>query len=51
MTQIGVLAGNPRPASALGVPGDGPVVDAATPATVFSEPDTIKAAPQALVQR
>lgn len=66
MTQIGVLAGNPRPASrtlqaalalrealasTLGVPVDGPVVDAATLApAVFTEPDTIKAALQALGQ-
>ncbi|MFD5824781.1 NADPH-dependent FMN reductase [Lentzea sp. NPDC060358] len=64
MTQIGVLAGNPRPASrtlqaalalrealagALGVPVDGPVVDAAALAPrVFSEPDAVKAALEAL---
>lgn len=66
MTQIGVLVGNPRPASrtlqaaltlrealaeALGVPVEGPVVDAATLATaVFTDPDTIKAALDALHQ-
>ncbi|WP_330272700.1 NAD(P)H-dependent oxidoreductase [Lentzea sp. NBC_00516] len=60
MTQIGVLVGNPRPASrtlqaalalrealasTLGVPVDGPVIEAATLApAVFTEPDTIKAA-------
>ncbi|MEU7479076.1 NADPH-dependent FMN reductase [Lentzea sp. NPDC042327] len=64
MTQIGVLVGNPRPASrtlqaalalreaiaaALGVPGDGPVVDAATiAADVFTRPETVKAALAAL---
>ncbi|MDX8143032.1 NAD(P)H-dependent oxidoreductase [Lentzea sp. BCCO 10_0061] len=60
MTQIGVLVGNPRPASrtlqaalalrealasTLGVPVDGPVIEAATLApAVFTEPDTVKAA-------
>ncbi|MFJ5991086.1 NADPH-dependent FMN reductase [Lentzea sp. NPDC092896] len=60
MTQIGVLVGNPRPASrtlqaalalrealasTLGVPVDGPVIEAAELApAVFTEPDTIKAA-------
>lgn len=60
MTQIGVLVGNPRPASrtlqaalalrealaaALGVPVAGPVVDAADLApALFTAPDTIKAA-------
>jgi FMN reductase len=64
MTQIGVLVGNPRPASrtsqaaltlrealaaALGVPAEGPVVDAATLApVVFTEPDTVKAALETL---
>ncbi|MFI6097132.1 NADPH-dependent FMN reductase [Lentzea sp. NPDC051213] len=64
MTQIGVLVGNPRPASrmlqaaltlrealasTLGVPVDGPVVDAATLASaVFTDADTIKAALAAL---
>lgn len=64
MTQIGVLVGNPRPASrtlqaalalrealaaTLGVPAEGPVVDAAELApAVFTEPDTIKAALQSL---
>ncbi|ANZ37988.1 hypothetical protein BBK82_19930 [Lentzea guizhouensis] len=64
MTQIGVLVGNPRPASrtlqsaltlrealasTLGVPVDGPVVDAATiAADVFTNPDTVKAALAAL---
>ncbi|WP_439661503.1 NADPH-dependent FMN reductase [Lentzea sp. HUAS TT2] len=66
MTQIGVLVGNPRPASrtlqaalalrealasTLGVPVDGPVIEAATLApAVFTEPDTIKAALQTLGQ-
>ncbi|KOV79241.1 NADPH-dependent FMN reductase [Nocardia sp. NRRL S-836] len=60
MTQIGVLAGNPRPASrtlqaaltlrealagVLGVPVDGPVVDAAVLApAVFTDADAVKAA-------
>lgn len=66
MTQIGVLVGNPRPASrtlqaalalrealasTLGVPVEGPVVEAATLApAVFTEPDTIKAALETLGQ-
>ncbi len=66
MTQIGVLVGNPRPASrtlqaaltlrealagTLGVPAEGPVVDAATLApAVFTEPGTVKAALEALGQ-
>ena len=64
MTQIGVLVGNPRPASrtlqaaltlrealaaTLGVPVDGPVVDAATLApVVFTDADAVKAALTAL---
>ncbi|MGW6446671.1 NADPH-dependent FMN reductase [Lentzea sp. NPDC055074] len=66
MTQIGVLVGNPRPASrtsqaalalrealaaALGVPVEGPVVEAADLApAVFTEPETIKAALASLGQ-
>jgi FMN reductase len=66
MTQIGVLVGNPRPASrtlqaalalrealasTLGVPVDGPVIEAAALApAVFTEPDTIKAALETLGQ-
>ncbi|MET9627084.1 NAD(P)H-dependent oxidoreductase [Lentzea sp. NPDC006480] len=66
MTQIGVLVGNPRPASrtlqaalalrealasTLGVPVEGPVVEAAELApAVFTQPDTIKAALETLGQ-
>ncbi|MDT7782904.1 MAG: reductase [Pseudonocardiales bacterium] len=66
MTQIGVLVGNPRPASrtlqaalalrealasTLGVPVEGPVVDAAElAAAVFTSPGTIKAALETLGQ-
>ncbi|GAB2856016.1 NADPH-dependent FMN reductase [Lentzea nigeriaca] len=66
MTQIGVLVGNPRPASrtlqaalalrealasTFGVPVEGPVVEAAELApAVFTDPDTIKAALETLGQ-
>ncbi|WP_394615729.1 NADPH-dependent FMN reductase [Lentzea sp. JNUCC 0626] len=66
MTQIGVLVGNPRPASrtaqaalalrealaaTLGVPVEGPVVEAAELApAVFTEPEKIKAALETLGQ-
>ena len=66
MTQIGVLVGNPRPASrtlqaalalrealasTLGVPVEGPVVEAASLApAVFTDPDTVRAALETLGQ-
>lgn len=66
MTQIGVLVGNPRPASrtsqaalalrealasTLGVPVEGPVVEAASLApAVLTDPDTVRAALDTLGQ-